>query len=90
MGFLALFVFSAFYGIWKAGGWWAVGGVVAALWLSECLIRWAVKSHRNFRSLDPPEKALRRASQGFAVMVFAVLLTVLSGGRYHRRTHGAR
>jgi hypothetical protein len=55
---------------------WPVALIAVPL-LLELLLGRGIKSKRNFRYLDPLEQALRRASQGWAVMVFSVLAAVV-------------
>ena len=70
IGFFLLVGFVLAFG-WPAA---AIIGIPLAI---DLLIGHRIRSQRNFRYLEPIEQALRRASQGFALMAFALLVAVV-------------
>jgi hypothetical protein len=94
MQFVALYVAAFFYAIWQAGGWPAVAMLCGVIVLLEILLlhvlplvlRLALRSRGQFQYLPPLEQALRRGSQGFALMVLTVLAVLVP----HVWLHGWR
>jgi hypothetical protein len=56
---------------------WPAATIIGVPLAIELLIGHRIRSQRNFRYLEPIEQALRGASQGFALVAFALLVAVM-------------